>query len=721
MSIPSTGLPVASRDRDRDAPVADRELDDRPVGLARQLDVERNVLRHVGAHVVVVDREGVRRRSRRPMVQSPDGRAGPGNRGAERDRGRLDPRRARGGARPLPRPQERARAGPPRGARPRDRDDAERAPRPARGGARRAARGARARRARPRADRGASSTSRSPATQLPARPPAPDHAGAARRSRTSSSASATRSATTARSRRSSTTSTSSRFDPWHPARSPRATFFLDDDRAAAHRDLAEPDPRAWRSSEPPIYMVSIGRVLPARRRSTRRTTRSSTSSRASPSTAGITLADLKGTLLHVMRALFGPDRRVRFRTHYFPFTEPSMEPDVSCGDLRRRGLPHLQATRAGSRWAARGWSTRTCSRTSASTPRSGRGFAFGCGIERVAQLRYDFPDIRAVLGERPPRPEAVLMRVPVSLAARVRPDRDAAATSSPTRLSISTAEVEGIERRGVPDDDGNLGLFRVGRVLEAEQAPERRPAPALPRSTWGRASRARSSAAPGTSAPARRSPSRCRARVLPDGLAARAAQAARRALRRDDPRRGRGRARHRPLRDHGARRTARAGHAARATCCRSSRRCSIVESTGNRPDLLSIYGLAREVAALYDLRACADAGRRPRARPATSRSTSRIEDFEGCPRYIGRLFRDVAIGAVAGLAARRACTSAGMRPISNVVDVTNYVMLALGNPLHAFDLDKLARRPHRRPPRAAGREDPHARRRRAQARARATS
>ena len=46
---------------------------------------------------------------------------------------------------------------------------------------------------------------------------------------------------------------------------------------------------------------------------------------------GLTLADLKGTLLHVMRQLYGPDRRVRFRTHYFPFTEPSIEPDVSCG------------------------------------------------------------------------------------------------------------------------------------------------------------------------------------------------------------------------------------------------------------------------------------------------------------------------------------------------------------------------------------------------------
>ena len=42
------------------------------------------------------------------------------------------------------------------------------------------------------------------------------------------------------------------------------------------------------------------------------------------------MADLKGTLLHLMRALFGSEREMRFRTHYFPFTEPSLEPDVSC-------------------------------------------------------------------------------------------------------------------------------------------------------------------------------------------------------------------------------------------------------------------------------------------------------------------------------------------------------------------------------------------------------
>src|SRR5207244_10840513 len=66
-----------------------------------------------------------------------------------------------------------------------------------------------------------------------------------------------------------------------------------------------------------------------------------------------------------------------------------------------------------------------------------------------------------------------------------------------------------------------------------------------------------------------------------------------------------------------------------------------------------------------------------------------VEDLERCPRYIGRVFRDVAVGeSPAWLKAR--LLAAGMRPISNVVDVTNYVMLALGSPLHAFDRTRLA-------------------------------
>ena len=115
-----------------------------------------------------------------------------------------------------------------------------------------------------------------------------------------------------------------------------------------------------------------------------------------------------------MRALFGPEREVRFRTHYFPFTEPSMEPDVSCCELRRRRLPDVQALRLdrdgrlGDGRPARVRERRL--RPGGVTA----GFAFGCGLERIAQLRYDIPTIRAVLGERPPLPEAVPMRVPLS-------------------------------------------------------------------------------------------------------------------------------------------------------------------------------------------------------------------------------------------------------------------------------------------------------------------
>src|SRR5215470_15051494 len=113
----------------------------------------------------------------------------------------------------------------------------------------------------------------------------------------------------------------------------------------------------------------------------------------------------------------------------------------------------------------------------------------------------------------------------------------------------------------------------------------------------------------------------------------------------------------------------------------------LVESTGNRPDLQSVYGIAREVAALYDLPLSDVPGVGARTRPEATVPIE-IEDYAGCPRYVGRLFEGVAI-APSPVWLRARVFAAGMRPISNVVDVTNYVMLALGNPLHAFDFDTL--------------------------------
>jgi phenylalanyl-tRNA synthetase beta chain len=112
-----------------------------------------------------------------------------------------------------------------------------------------------------------------------------------------------------------------------------------------------------------------------------------------------------------------------------------------------------------------------------------------------------------------------------------------------------------------------------------------------------------------------------------------------------------------------------------------------IETLYNRPDLTSVYGIAREVAALLGSELRPMPGSEP-ARAGDERVDVAIEDTERCPRYIGRLFRDVRLGeSPPWLRAR--LIGAGMRPISNVVDITNYVMLALGNPLHAFDFDTL--------------------------------
>jgi len=110
--------------------------------------------------------------------------------------------------------------------------------------------------------------------------------------------------------------------------------------------------------------------------------------------------------------------------------------------------------------------------------------------------------------------------------------------------------------------------------------------------------------------------------------------------------------------------------------------------TMNRPDLLSMIGIAREVAALCDGALRLEGPEDP---PVTSPEPVdvAVEDFGGCPRYIGRGFRNVRVGTSPQWLRTR-LHLAGMRSISNVVDVTNYVMHVWGSPLHAFDRAKLA-------------------------------
>ena len=110
-----------------------------------------------------------------------------------------------------------------------------------------------------------------------------------------------------------------------------------------------------------------------------------------------------------------------------------------------------------------------------------------------------------------------------------------------------------------------------------------------------------------------------------------------------------------------------------------------LEVTPNRPDLLGMLGVAREVAALTQAEAPAIA--LPDAAATAAGDRVQLEDG-GCQLYSARIIRGVRIGpSPAWLAARLA--AAGLRPINNVVDITNYVLLETGQPLHAFDLAKL--------------------------------
>jgi phenylalanyl-tRNA synthetase beta chain len=116
-----------------------------------------------------------------------------------------------------------------------------------------------------------------------------------------------------------------------------------------------------------------------------------------------------------------------------------------------------------------------------------------------------------------------------------------------------------------------------------------------------------------------------------------------------------------------------------------------VAVTPNRPDLLSVAGVAREVAAATGA---------PFAPPSTAiaaeadekaadLATVEILDLDRCPRYLARVIRGVTVGP-SPVRAQARLTAAGMRPLSNVVDATNYVLLELGHPLHPFDLEFLA-------------------------------
>ncbi|MDQ3066914.1 MAG: phenylalanine--tRNA ligase subunit beta, partial [Actinomycetota bacterium] len=249
------------------------------------------------------------------------------------------------------------------------------------------------------------------------------------------------------------------------------------------------------------------------------------------------------------------------------------------------------------------------------------------------------------------------------------------------RLVTTSCEVDRIVTRGVPDLDGNLGRYLVGKVVEAGKHPnadrlqlcrvdvgESEPRQIVC-GAWNFGAGATVAVAlPGA--------------ILPDGrelgeAKLRGETSSGMILAEDELELGD---------DHSGimllSETLEAGTPL-ADVLQLSEAVLEIDTGFNRPDLTSIYGIAREVAAVTGAELAPPPGADP-PRGSEERVGVTIEDYEGCPRYVGRLFRSVEPGQ-SPVWMRARLLAAGMRPISNVVDVTNYVMLALGSPLHAFD------------------------------------
>ncbi|MBX6316139.1 MAG: phenylalanine--tRNA ligase subunit beta, partial [Isosphaeraceae bacterium] len=117
-----------------------------------------------------------------------------------------------------------------------------------------------------------------------------------------------------------------------------------------------------------------------------------------------------------------------------------------------------------------------------------------------------------------------------------------------------------------------------------------------------------------------------------------------------------------------------------------------LEVTSNRPDCLSHLGVAREIAVLFDRGLCEPNPRPPTSGPPVETKTAVVvEAADLCPRFTARLVSGVTVGESPWWLRKRLETI-GVRPISNVVDVTNYVLFECSQPLHAYDFDKLAGR-----------------------------
>ena len=181
----------------------------------------------------------------------------------------------------------------------------------------------------------------------------------------------------------------------HPAREWSDTFYLDPDSKTLLRTQTSPmQIRAMETYGVPIRMISPGRVY---RKDEVDATHSPMFHQIEGLVVdrGITMADLKGTLNAVIREIYGPETKTRFRPHHFPFTEPSCEVDIQCHKCGGKGCP----TCKGEGWIdllGAGMIHPRVLEMSGIDPNEYSGWAFGIGLERTAMRRFKIADLRLI-------------------------------------------------------------------------------------------------------------------------------------------------------------------------------------------------------------------------------------------------------------------------------------------------------------------------------------
>jgi phenylalanyl-tRNA synthetase alpha chain len=190
--------------------------------------------------------------------------------------------------------------------------------------------------------------------------------------------------------------------PGHPARMLQDTFYVQSHPDVLLRTHTSPmQVRSMEAKPPPIFVVVPGKVY--RRDSDATHSPMFHQVEGLAIAEGLTLADLQGTLLAMCRALFGAERELRLRPHFFPFTEPSVEVDVSC--FQCGGSGELAGGERCNLCKGQGWieilgAGMVDPNVLGFVEQHGydaervQGFAFGIGVERVAMLRHGIPDLR---------------------------------------------------------------------------------------------------------------------------------------------------------------------------------------------------------------------------------------------------------------------------------------------------------------------------------------